>query len=140
MISKTASTIIGPSATALTDALEAVLGDELQVVAEYDSESYELLYVADWILEEHGGWDEVETEADAVFNYFHLDFLERDLLEDLLWLGEVGTFVTFLDHGIIVRANMDTAGVFIVLDVTASVDDVQITIQNTLRGNSESRQ
>lgn len=134
MASKAASTIIGPSATALTDALEAVAADELQVVAEYDPESYEILYVADWIVEEYGGEDEIEAELDAAFDYFHLDFLERDLLDELLWLGEVGTFVTFLDQGIVVRANMNTAGVFIVLDPAASVDAVQETIQHTLRG------
>lgn len=140
MASKTVSTIIGSSANTLAEALEAVVEDELQVIAEYDSQSYELLYVSDWLLEKHGGLDEVEEEADAVFNYYHLDFLERDLLEDMLWLGEVGMFVTFLDHGIIVRANTDTAGIFIALDVTASVDDVQMTIQNTLLNNIRSPQ
>jgi len=86
------------------------------------------------VAEHHGGLGGVEEEADSLFDYYHIDFLERDLLADMLWLGEVGTFVTFFDHGIVVRAHTDSAAVFVALDVTASVDDVQITIENTLRG------
>lgn len=132
MMFKRASSIIGSRANALAEGLEAVADDELQVIAEYDAQSYRLLYVSDRIAEKHGGLDGVEEEADSLFDYYHIDFLERDLLEDMLWLGEVGTFVTFLDHGIVVRAHTGCAGVFVALDVTASVDDVQITIQNTL--------
>ena len=127
-----ASTIVGPPADALAEALECVTEDQLQVLAEYDSQSYQLLYVADRVAESHGGIDGVEEEAGSLFNYYHIDFLERDLLADMLWLGEVGTFVTFLDHGIVVRAHARGAAVFIALDVTASVDDVQITIENVL--------
>ncbi|MFW5950321.1 MAG: hypothetical protein ACOCR6_03120 [archaeon] len=127
-----ASTIIGPPANELAEALESVVDDELQVIAEYDSSSYNLLFVADQLLEPHGSLESIRSEADTLFNYFHLDFLERELLEDLLWLGDVGTYVTFLDHGIIIRAQTDNAGAYIVMDVPASVDDVQIIIQNTL--------
>ncbi|SFR87696.1 hypothetical protein SAMN05216559_0392 [Halomicrobium zhouii] len=129
---KRASTIVGPPADALADALESVAADDLQVIAEYDAQSYQLLHVADDVAEQHGGLDGVEDQADSLFDYYHIDFLERDLLADMLWLGEVGTFVTFLDHGIVVRAHTDSAAVFVALDVTASVDDVQITIENTL--------
>ena len=129
---KAASTIVGPPADALAEALESVAGDDLQLIAEYNSQRYEFLHVSDWILERHGGMEGVEEQSSSLFNYFHLDVLERDLLGDMLWLGEVGTFVTFLDHGIIVRAQTDANGIYVALDVTASVDDVQITIQNVL--------
>jgi len=129
---KRASTIVGPRADALAEALESVAADDLQMIAEFDARSYQLLYVDDDVAEQHGGLDAVEAEADSLFDYYHIDFLERDLLADMLWLGEVGTFVTFLDHGIVVRAHADCAAVFVALDVTASVDDVQITIENTL--------
>lgn len=129
---KSPSTIVGPPANALAEGLESVVGDELQLVAEYDSTRYDVLYAAEHVLDDHGGVDGVEAEVAALFPYYHLDFLQQDLVEDMLWLGEVGTFVTFLDHGIVVRAQREANGVFVVLDVTASVDDVQITIQNTL--------
>lgn len=132
MTFKRASTIIGPPANALAEALESVTDEELQTVAEYNAQSYQLLYVSEQVAEKHGGIGGVEEEADSLFDYYHIDFLERDLLEDMLWLGEVGTFVTFLDHGIVIRAHTDCAAVFVALDVTASVDDVQITIENTL--------
>ncbi len=132
MAFKRASTIVGPPADALADALESVAADELQMIAEYNAQSHELLFVSEQVAERHGGRDGIEDEADALFDYYHIDFLERDLLEDMLWLGEVQTFVTFLDHGIVVRAHTDSAAVFVALDVTASVDDVQITIENTL--------
>ena len=132
MAFKRASTIVGPSADALAEALESITTDELQMIAEYDAQSYQLLHVADRVGERHGGLDGVEGEAESLFDYYHIDFLERDLLEDMLWLGEVGTFVTFLDHGIVIRAHTGCAAVFVALDVTASVDDVQITIENTL--------
>lgn len=129
---KTPSTIIGPPANSLSEALESVFDDELQMVTEYDSNSHELLYVSDWFLNQHGGIDSVKAETDDLFNYYHLDFLERDFLADMLPLGEVETFVTFLDHGTVLRAQMDDAGVCVVLDVSASIDDAQITIQNAL--------
>lgn len=135
---RAASTIIGPSANELAEAVESVAGDELRLIAEYDSTSYEFLYVDDALVDSFGGLDAVEAETDALFNYFHLDFLERELLEDMLWLGEVGTYVTFLDHGIVVRAHTDGTGVYIVLDVAASVDDVQLTIENTLHDGQRS--
>jgi hypothetical protein len=134
---KRSSTIVGPRADVLADALESVVGDELQMVAEYDARSYRLLHVADSVEAQCGGIDAVEGEAESLFNYYHIDFLERDLLADVLWLGEVNTFVTYLDHGIVVRATGDSAAVFVALDVTASVDDVQITIQNTLQSPEE---
>jgi hypothetical protein len=132
MTSKRASTIIGDPADELSEALESIAEDDLHIVAEYNTASYELLYVSDEVLASHGDLESVENEADAFFDYYHLDFLERSIIQDMLWLGEVNTFVTFLDHGIVVRAQIDAAAVFIALDVTASVDDVQITIQNTL--------
>ena len=133
MTFKRASTIVGPPADALAEALESITDEELQAIAEYNARSYELLYVSERVAEKHGGIDGVEDEAASLFDYYHIDFLERDLLEDMLWLGEVGTFVTFLDHGIVVRAHTGCAAVFIALDVTASIDDVQITIENTLQ-------
>ena len=132
MSHKRASTIVGPAADALVDTLESVAADELQVVAEYDAQTYRLLHVADRIAEKHGGLDGVEGTADSLFNYYHIDFLERDLLKDTFCFGEVDTFVTFYDHGIVVRAHADAAAVFVALDVTASIDDVQVTIENTL--------
>lgn len=132
MTSKRASTTIGDPADELSEALESIAEADLHIVAEYNTTSYELLYVSDEVLDSHGDLESVENEAANFFDYYHLDFLERGLLQDMLWLGEVNTFVTFLDHGIVVRAQIDAAAVFIALDVTASVDDVQITIQNTL--------
>lgn len=89
MAFKRASTIVGPPANALAEALESVTDDELQTVAEYNAQSYELLYVSERVAEKHGGLDGVEEETDSLFDYYHIDFLERDLLEDILWLGEV---------------------------------------------------
>lgn len=136
MSTKTASIIIGPPADTLAEALESVFDGELQMIAEYDSKSYEVLYASDWFLNQHGGLDSVEADADHLFDYFHLDFLERDLLSDMLSLGDVGIFVTYLDHGTIVRALTDDAGIFVVLDTSASVDDARITIENTIMENN----
>ena len=133
MAHKRASTMLGSPGDSLTEALEAVVGDDLQIIAEYDGQSYELLHVSEQITEKHGGLEGVEEEAGSLFDYYHLDFLERDLLRDTLWLGEVETFVTFLDHGIILRTHTDSAAAFIAMDITGSIDDVQITIQNALQ-------
>jgi|GEM_PF-1342069 len=129
---KSSSTIVGPPADALAEGLESVAGDDLQLVAEYDSARYDVLFASERLLDDRGGVDGMSAAFDAMFPYYHLDFLQRELVEDMLWLGEVGTYVTFLDHGIVVRAQREESGVFVVLDVTASVDDVQVTIQNTL--------
>lgn len=132
MTLKAPSTIIGEPADALAEALESVVGDELQLVAEYDPRDYKLLYASEWLVKNCGGIEAIRQEAEDLFSYYHLDFLERRLLRDVLWLGDVGTYVTFLDHGIVVRAQRADTGVFVLVDVSASVDDVQVTIQNTL--------
>ncbi len=126
------STIVGPPADALADALEAVVGDDLELLAEYDTDTFELLYVTEDRFDSHGTVDGVAAEFEDLYSYYHLDFLQRTLVEDIHWLGEVGTYVTYLEHGTVVRAPHQGNGVIVVLDTGASVDDVQVTIENTL--------
>lgn len=135
---KSPSTIVGADADALAEALESVAGDELQLVAEYDPVAYDVLYVADSLLDHDGQLDGVLDDLEGLFPYYHLDFLQRKLVHDILWLGEVGTYVTFLERGIVVRAHNENDGVFVVLDASASIDDVQVAIENTF--GEQSRQ
>jgi hypothetical protein len=129
---KSPSTIVGPPADALADALESVVGEDLDVIAEYDTDTFELLYVTEDRYDRQGTVDAVTAEFEGLYSYYHLDFLQRDLVEDLHWLGEIGTYVTYLEHGMVVRAPYEGNGVIVVLDVGASIDDVQVTIENTL--------
>lgn len=132
MSHKSPSTIVGPPADALVEGLESVVGEELQLVAEYDPTTYDVLYASERLLARQGGTDGMNAEVSGLFPYYHLDFLQRELIEDLLWLGEVGMYVTYLEHGNVVRAQFEDSGVFVVLDTSASIDDVHVTIENAL--------
>ncbi|WP_226021899.1 hypothetical protein [Halomicrobium salinisoli] len=127
---KKSSQIIGSDADSLTEALESIAAEELQLVIEYDNSTHNTLYLSDRLVDDSDNTDPTHEQVEDIFEYYYIDFLERDLLEDMIWLGDVNIFATFFDAGVIFRAQKDSAAIFIVMDHPLSIDDIQITIQN----------
>ncbi|WP_223270940.1 MULTISPECIES: DUF7522 family protein [Halomicrobium] len=68
---------------ALVSDLESIVGDALRVVAWYDEDRYELLYVRE-DLTEH-----TQAVSDAVYENLVLEGIAKEYLEDLFESGEL---------------------------------------------------
>ncbi|GAA0229764.1 hypothetical protein GCM10009000_051280 [Halobacterium noricense] len=69
-----------------------------------------------------------------MLSYVHVDFMEKDLFEDVFRdAGEVRSFVTFMDHIILVRILVGEEGLFFTVDpdsdVTTLVEMVEEAIE-----------
>lgn len=89
-------------------------GDGLLVAAEYTSEGFNLVYVADEALEEYGGIEGVWDVGKRVHGYVHLDFEERRLFEDLFPpVEDTYGFVTHTDRGPVARVVAEDEGIYL---------------------------
>lgn len=67
----------------LTQSLRELLGDHLRVVAEYDQDGYQAVYIREGI------GDRVKQHADEVHNELVLQGIDRDHIEDLFDAGDL---------------------------------------------------
>lgn len=59
---------------------------------------------------------------EAVSSYVHVDFVEKDLFEDVFRAaGEVRAFVTYMDAVVLVRLLVGQEGLFFTVDSAADV-------------------
>ncbi|MEF8757409.1 MAG: hypothetical protein V5A23_03530 [Halobacteriales archaeon] len=99
---------------ALAAVLEADAADDLRAVAEYTAEDYRILYLADPVIEEYGGREEVAAVADQLHEYLHLDFEERNFFEELYPPAEDAYgFATFASGATVVRVTDGDGGLFL---------------------------
>lgn len=109
--------------------------EHVRICAEYDIDEWELLYVADHVLEAYeDGERTLERRADDLHSYIHLDFTERELFEELApKSGEVVAYVTRMEHHSLVRYLSGQEGLFLSLDrgadLTAVLDAVEAAIE-----------
>lgn len=110
------SSITGPvSDTAVEVALDAA-GDRLRAVVEYDEAGYRVLFASGWLLG-YLGKGGLDTTADGLHGYIHLDFVERDLYAEMTpAAGPLRTHVTRLEGATFVRSLVDDAGLFLSVD------------------------
>lgn len=103
-----------------------VAGDRLQVCAVYTADDFELLYVADDLLEYYDDESEVLEVGEALHGYMDLDFNEREVFEELYPAAtEMKAFVTYTDHVIVVRVlSPETEGLYVSLEPGTEVTPV----------------
>lgn len=109
--------------------------EHVRICAEYDIDEWELLYVADHVLEAYeDGEQTLELKAEDLHSYIHLDFTERELFEELApRSGAVVAYVTRMEHHSLVRYLSGREGLFLSLDrgadLTAVLDAVEAAIE-----------
>jgi hypothetical protein len=101
---------------ALIDSLQAVVEDALRVVATYDREGYDPIYVAS------GAEDRVRSQAEQVHDELVLQGLGRGHLEDLFAAGDLHCSIhRFDDLTAFHFASGEFSGLFVSVDSRADL-------------------
>lgn len=121
-------TISDPSSVVTFDADAALAaareqaGDSVYLCVEYDAEDFNTLYAAEQTLSLYDGQREMLDHFEEVLSYVHVDFMEKDLFEDVFRAaGEVRAFVTYMDAVVLVRLLVGQEGLFFTVDPAADV-------------------
>lgn len=101
-------------------------GDGVQSVMEFTHDSYNILYVADAVVEMYRDEDHLREHYGRVLPHLHIDFMERDTYENTLLpnAGRVSSLVTHMDELTLLRVFGEGGGLYIALDPECSTDDV----------------
>jgi hypothetical protein len=117
------STVVSFDADAALEAALDVIGEDLRVCSEYDMHDYRILYVADRLVDLIGSEEAIEELAEELHSYVHIDFIERELFEEMAPTGgSVEAYVTRMEEIIIVRCLTDEEGVYFALERGVDLD------------------
>ena len=101
----------------LLEALKALVGGSVRVVATYDSEGYDVIYTRDDVRER------VRTHADEVHDELVLQGISRSHLEELFHAGTLHCTMHRFDELTAFHFGQEEyTGVFVSIDSDASVD------------------
>lgn len=113
-----------------TSALVAELAPNLQIVAEYNTESYNDLYVSDDVIEELGGQDEYDKQRKKIEDFLRMDYIDRHAYGDIVpRAGDSDLFVTQAANVLLIRLFVDDDALFVSVErdgsIGASIDTVE---------------
>ncbi|WP_135852666.1 hypothetical protein [Halorussus salinus] len=113
-------------------AVEEVAGDGLRAFVEYDDETYNLLYIAERVVQEFGDEATLEEFADRLHYNYKLDFNEREMYADLYGpLGELAAFAVYLDDETLVRYVGEREGIYVSVEPDVSANGVVDALTET---------
>jgi hypothetical protein len=126
--------LVDGDVAAMFDAVEGVAGDGLRAFVEYDTETYNPVYIGPMVVEEYGENGDVTEFAETIHSYVKLDFSEREMYRDLYDRGTDGMgFATFLEGSIVVRYVFAETALYVSLQSSASPNEVIRAIEAVLR-------
>ncbi|PSQ17551.1 hypothetical protein BRD00_07575 [Halobacteriales archaeon QS_8_69_26] len=97
----------------------------LQIIAEYNAEVYNDLFVADGVVDEVGGREAYDRQREKVESFLRLDLLDRDAYQDIVpRAGSAELFVTRAESVYLVRAFRNGDGLFVSTRRNGLVDDM----------------
>ena len=128
--------LVGFDANRATETARSVVGDDLLVSAEYTPESFQVLYLADRLVDRWGNTDDLMDVGEAIHAYMHEDFCEQRRFDDLYpSVSETYGFVTYTDRATIVRVLRGDEGLYLSLApdtvVTPVVDQVKEVLEES---------
>ncbi|WP_458188518.1 hypothetical protein [Haladaptatus sp. NG-WS-4] len=127
------SSLVAFDADAAVAALRDTTDDAVHLCVEYDTEEFKTLYADDTTLSLYADEREMLDHFDEVLSYVHVDFMEKDLFEDVFRAaGDVRSFVTFMDHVTLVRVLVGQEGLFFTVDPDADVTDLVETVETSI--------
>jgi hypothetical protein len=105
--------------------LRETVEDDLRAFVEYDAQTYNTLFMADRVIAQFGGEDNVEQFADKLHENYRLDFTEKQMYEDVYAeLGTVRAFSVFFEENAIFRFVGDSTGLYVSLELDAPFNRV----------------
>ena len=128
------SYVVSFDAQAVVEAILDEVDDSLLVVAEYDRDRVNPLYVSDVVRALYEDEQAMNDHFAGIHAYMYLDFTERELFEDLfIESGGVRAFVTYMHNLVAIRLINETEGLFVSLaprsPVTAVIERVESIIR-----------
>ncbi|PSP55554.1 hypothetical protein BRC82_05085 [Halobacteriales archaeon QS_1_67_19] len=124
------STLVEFDADAAVSAARECDGGPVHLCVEYTPEEFHTLYADEVTTALYGDREAMADHFGEVHSYVHVDFTEKDLFSEIFRAaGEVRSFVTYMDHVVLVRFLVDQEGLFLTTDpgadVTALVEAVE---------------
>jgi hypothetical protein len=124
------STLVDFDADAALSAARGVDQEGVRLCVEYTPEEFHTLYADDVTMALYGDREEMTDHFEQVHSYVHVDFTEKDLFTEIFrGAGAVRSFVTYMDHVVLLRFIADQQGLFVSadpdVDVTALVKAVE---------------
>lgn len=128
--------VVDGDVRAMFDAVEAEAGEHLRAFVEYDSETYNPVFIGPQVVAEYGDEDgDIDHFAETIHSYVKLDFSEREMFQELYRRETDGMgFATFLDDSIVVRYVFPEAALYVSLEYAASpkgvIDAIEAVVQS----------
>lgn len=119
------SMLTGLDADTILSRVRSTAGEHLLAFVEYDTETYNVLYMAERATTDLGGPENTSDLADRLHRNYQLDFNEKQMHEELYdELGTVRAFGVFFDDEAVLRFVDDMTGLYVSLDMSAPFDKV----------------
>lgn len=127
------SSIFGVDVDALVRVFRDEVKHDLRILAEYDDDSFEHLYVSDEVLDEYGGEGGYLDRMSTVESFLRTDLLERDAYTALVpQAGEAHLFVTQTENQLFVRIFDDDRALFACVADHGPVDTVVEKLEDAI--------
>ncbi len=119
------------------ESIRAICGEQVLSFAEYDAQTYNIMYMSDGMAAQFDDRGEIEDLSDRIHSDYRLDFTERDMYEDVYGeLGEVRAFSVFFDRSAIFRFVGDRTGLYVSLHPDAPFNRVIEAVYDVIGAES----
>jgi hypothetical protein len=127
------SKLVEFDADAALAAARKVDSEGIRLCVEYTPEEFHTLYADDVTMALYGTHEEMSEHFEEVHSYVHVDFTEKDLFSEIFrGAGEVRSFVTYMDHVVLLRFIEDQQGLFLSADPNADVTTFVEAVENEI--------
>lgn len=128
------STLVDFDADAALATAREVGEGSVHLCVEYTPEEFRTLYADELTMSLYAGdREEMESHFEEVHSYVHIDFTEKDLFSEVFrGAGEVRSFVTLMDHIILIRVIVGREGLFLTTDPDADATALVEAIETEL--------
>lgn len=130
------SEILDSDGDAVVDAVTSAAPDAVRAVVEYDTESFNVLYVDEVTRSLYESDEQMQGHFAEIHSYVHLDFSEMALFtEDLFPRADaVEWLATSLDQFTLLRIYVGDQGLFVSLAADQSVEPVVDAVADVVEG------
>lgn len=130
------SSLVAFDADAGLEAARETAGDAVHLCVEYDMETFNTLYADELTLSLYDDERAMLDHFEEVVSYVHVDFMEKDLFEDVFrGGGDVRAFVTCMENVSLVRIIVGQNGLFLTVDPGADLTALVGAVENAIEAS-----
>lgn len=117
-----------------TENLVENLGPNLQIIAEYNTATYNDLYVSGDVIEQFGGPDDYEQRRQKIEEFLRMDYIDRHAYEDIVpGAGRSELFVTQAANVLLIRFFNHEDALFVSVERNGSIGQTIDTIEEVVK-------